>query len=157
MREWIILAESLDVDVTFYHAARSRLPDGTVLKGYGSYTAGIQEEEILEKYRPETAFPRRSSVFMVSDFEALETAGVDGRDHVYIVEPQGEVQRYDLRWIELIGSACGMEDNGVAEFTADKQAEYANGYWSGKPAPLMHGEKTAWEYLCKAATVVELV
>ena len=113
----------------------------------------MEVEEILERYRPSHCRSRKS-VYVVNDIRALDTV-LAQYDFLYVVEPEGELERYDAVWLNRIWQAMAAEDNGDAEFTDEMKRTLALNYWSGKPCPLQVGEELAWEFLCQSAIIVE--
>jgi len=154
MRHWINLTENYTPSPfdEFFHASSTPLEIGTTLEYRGGSGMDMQIEEILERYRPADC-RNRKCVYVVTDIRALDTV-VAHYEHLYVVDPQSELERYDAVWLNRIWSGLAMQDNGT-EFTPDEEAKWANGYWSGQPCPREHGEQVAWEFLCDSAIVVE--
>lgn len=154
MREWIRLCEfySPHPFEEFYHASRQPLALGTTLEYRGDSGMDQEVEEILERFRPSHCRSRHA-VYVVNDIRALDTV-VAHYAHLYMVDPQGPLSRYDAVWLNRIWSGLAMQDNGT-EFTEEEQRKYALGYWSGQACPRENGEEIAWEFLCDAAIVVE--
>lgn len=155
MRHWIDLCENYTPrdHEEFFHASLNHLPVGTVLEYRGTSGMDMEVEEILERYRPSHCRSRKS-VYVVNDIRALDTV-LAQYDFLYVVEPEGELERYDAVWLNRIWQAMAAEDNGDAEFTDEMKRTLALNYWSGKPCPLQVGEELAWEFLCQSAIIVE--
>lgn len=154
MRSWISLCENFEAHPfdEFFHASREPLKIGTVLEYRGGSGMDLEVEEILERFRPAHCRSRKC-VYLVNDLSALDTV-VAYYNHLYIVEPESDLERYDAVWLNRIWSGLAAQDNGE-EFSDEEQRRIALGYWSGAPCPRIIGEDVAWEFLCDAATIVE--
>lgn len=136
----------------FFHGSQQQFPVGFVLKpqpgGYASLPdEGVAEvEEIVERYRPPDKISRREAVFMVGDPKEIDAAG-GYVDHVYVVEPIGEVETSDLSWYSEIGVYFDMQD--------DESQTLAEAYWSG--VPFYDAAHSLFEYRAREAEVVEEV
>jgi len=134
--------------IKLYHGSRKKFPPGFKLvpqvgKGYASWHENIQLERFMEEWRPKGKISRFDSVFLVDDPEMCEYAG-GYDDHIYLVEPQGQVDRSDLSWYSQVdlfepGSVSGIE--------------CAKNYWNG--VPFEDPYHALWEYRCRSAIVLE--
>lgn len=142
----------------YYHGTRYPLPLGAILRPGGKAKVGDDEsravEDILERFRPANETARHLCVFMSDspDPEHIEKAGGYG-DHVYSVEPLGQVWRNDVGWWAQIlndGAIDWMLDKDPAALEACRPM--AEAYWAGKASARPH-----WEYRTKRAKIVARV
>jgi len=136
-----------------FHGSQKQFPVGFVLKPQlGGYAHLPDEdiarvEEIIERYRPPDKISRREAVFMVADPEEIDSAG-GYDDHIYVVEPIGEVEVSDLSWYtELSVYWIDMPE--------DEGRRLAEAYWSGEP--FRDPARSLFEYRAREAEVVEEV
>lgn len=145
MRIVEILTESVK---HYYHGSMKELPVGTVLTPRDDYEndwSGTDFYAPLEKYRPANMLSHRQSVFMCDNDEDVDLAG-GGTEWLFVVEPQGPVQRHDLNWGSeismLVGDGYGIDSPEIARA--------AKNYWAGVP----HTDESVWEYLTPAAKII---
>ena len=156
MRRWLSLFEKIEVKKQrLLHISNAELRIGTILRPSGVNLLDDDVEEPLERYRPSDRPARSASVFMALDERSLEDLTALAEPKLYRVWPAQPLIRLDHMWANLLfRMLANHEDNPVADF--DKQEAYfAQGYWSGRPAPGERYDRAAWEYLAPSARVLE--
>lgn len=134
----------------YYHGSMNELPVGTILTPRNDYENNWGSTDFyaaLEKYRPAGMLAHKDSVFMCDNDEDVDLAG-GGTDWLFIVEPQGTVQRHDLNW----GSEVSMLVSDGYDIDSTEVANAAKNYWEGTP----HPAESVWEYLTPAAKIVSV-
>ena len=132
-----------------YHGSRKKFPDGFILtpQSDGYVTQQRDFEVVFEKYRPENILSRFESVFMVDDYSMIDYAG-GYDDHIYLVEPVGQIYKSDLAWyteFESFWLGENPEDG-------DMERTCATSYWNG--VPYKNPENSLWEYRARSAKIV---
>ena len=88
---------------------------------------------------------------MCDNPDDIDNAGW-ANDHIYLVSPQGKVEKHDVNWLSEIDFIMSEAwDNGIQEEqeTIDKVQNAALNYWDGVP----HYNESVWEYLVPSAKV----
>lgn len=143
-----------DLTIKYYHGSKKRFKDGLVLlpqsDGYlhSNDEMIVQTETILEQYRPTGCLRRSDSVFMVSDPAEIDSAG-GYIDYVYLVKPQGKIERNNLSWYSEIGNYLWDDINDP------EVKQLAENYWNG--VPYKNEENSLWEYRASSAQIIKLV
>lgn len=134
-----------------YHGSRKSFPIGFVLRPQSDGYTSFQDEDvrrtegIIEKYRPQGLIPRTKSVFMVDDPTMIESAG-GYEDFVYLVRPNGRVERSNLGWYSRI--------DAYVDATEQELAEWSNNYWAGVP---YDKRPSVFEYRAESAQIIEII
>lgn len=137
-------------ELKLYHGSTKEFEIGFVLKsrpkGYTTLPDVKRMEDLFEKYRPEDKISRRNCVFMVNDIDLIDPAG-GYLDHVYLVEPIGEVEKSDLAWyteVDILMSETHVESDLVPLIMK---------YWDGEP--YTGSNYSLFEYRAKSAKVLK--
>jgi len=135
---------------TFYHGSMTKLPVGTILTPRNDYVTNWGNTDfysVLEKYRPKDMLGHHQGVFMVADEDDVDLAG-GGTDWLFVVEPQGKIQRHDVNWSSEISA---LVSDGY-KLDSPEIIDAANNYWSGVP----HPNESVWEYLTPSAKILSV-
>jgi hypothetical protein len=123
------------------------LPVGTVLSprpGYEERWTTLGAAAVLERLRPAGCRAHRDSVFLCTDQQDLDNCGAM-TEHLFEVEPIGDVERHDLVWttrIEIrLSSGRSPEDPEIVALAAS--------YWAGEST-----SDPVWEHLCGSAIIL---
>jgi hypothetical protein len=131
-----------------YHGSRRKFPKGFRLTpqptGYAHHPDQQILEQVFEKMRPPDKLSRYQSVFLVDDPTDCESAG-GYEDHVYLVQPEGQVEKSDLAWY----SECEV----YLDEPIERQQECAKNYWVG--VPFTNPANSMFEYRCRAAIILK--
>ena len=155
MRQFISILET--VTPTLFHGSTILFTKGTVLRpqsgGYVDHPDAEPQhhmtEEILERFRPENCIPRSKAVFMVDNPDLIDYAG-GYTDHIYEVEPVGEVTKGNLAWYSELYALC--EDAVLSESAETPEMEQAaRSYWNASPKDSRHD---LYEYMASSAIVI---
>jgi hypothetical protein len=152
-----IIRESQEKRKRLFHGSRNLLEVGSKLVAKGTNLLDDDIEDALEKSRLPNKISRSSAVFMSATRESLAVLAL-GTNHVYIVEPTGNVTRHDHEWVNRLFSIFAASDDGQP-INPKLVAALARGYWSGreywsvarKPR-VVHPPQL--EYLAVGATVI---
>jgi len=145
----------------YYHGSYDFLPNGTILTpSMGNFMGTFSQDEMdshfkLEQFRPSNYLSRNDAVYMCDNPDDIDNAG-GANDHIYLVNPQGKVEKHDVNWLSEIDFIMSEAwDNGTQEEqeTIDKVQNVALNYWDGVP----HYNESVWEYLVSSAKVVQEV
>lgn len=117
----------------FYHGSKNDLPIDTVLEsteddGYTSYEECISIENAFEYYKPFDKISRKTAIYLVDNPECIEKVG-GYEDYIYKVEPEGNVEKSDLYWYNMVSKEMG-DFFEVEEITKQAQ-KYIENYWLG--------------------------
>lgn len=123
-----------------YLLSRHELTIGSIIEEPHACDLGAAREEALERRRPASALPRDASL-------SLLPTPSQSCDHVYLVQPIGQVDRYHRSWLTKL-----VEVDPHKEGEAD---HYATGFWSGRPIP--EDRDASWEYRTMKAKVLKRV
>jgi hypothetical protein len=135
------------IQLNLYHGSRKKFPPGFKLSPQLGYVQdpGQQKLELLfEKYKPANKISRKQAVFLVDDPEMCENAG-GYSDYVYLVQPEGKVEKSDLAWY----TECEMYFDEPLE----KKIECIKNYWNG--VPYYNQSNSLFEYRCRSAIVIK--
>lgn len=157
MREIIDLVES--EATALFHGSRAvlKVGDRLVAKRPRLDPEERAVEAVLEHFRPDGCLPRHASIFLVDrpDGDLIERVG-GYADHIYQVEPQGPVERNDVRWWAVILNEGALD---VAHGSKAERAEalaacrpLAEAYWRGEAS-----DNPAWEYRAAGGRIVRIV
>ena len=132
--------------ISLYHGSRKKFPDGFRLlpqtTGYAFWAETQQIERVFESVRPPDKISRYEAVFLSDDDGMCERAG-GYSDHIYLVQPEGQVDKSDLSWY----TECEMYDE-----PPEKHHELARQYWAGVPFPRHNA--SCFEYRCRSAIIL---
>jgi hypothetical protein len=136
---------------TFYHGSMTKLPVGTVLTPRDDYEndwSGTDFYAALEYWRPDSMLSHSQSVFMVADEDDVDLAG-GGTEWLFIVEPEGRIERHDINW----GSEVSMLIGDGHEIESESVKKAALQYWWGTPHS---SNESVWEYLTPKAKIIHV-
>jgi len=145
----------------YYHGSYDFLPNGTILTpSMGNFMGTFSQNEMdshfkLEQFRPSNYLSRNHAIYMCDNPDDIDNAG-GANDHIYMVSPQGKVEKHDVNWLSEIDFIMSEAwDNGTQEEqeTIDKVQNAALNYWNGVP----HYNESLWEYLVPSAKVMQEV
>ena len=133
------------------HGSEFKHSEGLVLTARSSSPcAAMQENRILEMFRPPEFIAHAGAVFCCAKQDDLECCGAV-IDHVYLVETEGIVTRHDLNWVSEICCLLDYLDMPSNVKNADERfGQMAESYWLGLP----HSDESVWEYLTLSAKVM---
>lgn len=139
-----------------YHASRTPLAIGTVLKARAENLLDADIEAAIEAVRPATRIARHAAVYATPALRHLESLTA-GCDYVYQVEVNDGVV-LDHAYANRIWQLFAEHENRMTETVSETIARLARGYWTGKRAPF-YGRNAllcpyAPEILCRQARVV---
>ena len=145
----------------YYHGSYDFLPNGTILTpAMGNFMGTFSQDEMdshfkLEQFRPSNYLSRNDAIYMCDNLDDIDNAG-GATDHIYLVNPQGKVEKHDVNWLSEIDFIMSEAwDSGTQEEqeTIDKVQNAALNYWNGVP----HYNESVWEYLVPSAKVIQEV
>lgn len=102
-------------------------------------------ERLLEQARPPHCLSRSACVFLADSEHAVKLLGMP-IDHIYTVQPIGNIERSDLNWWKLIADVFTRPQKEYPEGVED----WAQQYWSGAESPT---SSPIWEYRVASANI----